>query len=783
MVKNKRYIDPEFKYKNRFNTILSKKDMKMFDVWANTPMIDGRLPINDIGAYDVMGYWKEYIKHGINPNDADNHGPDKYKKPNHPTFSDESKYASKRFPGGTWEDDGAFNPAPHTKKLYTREYYEEMFGREPNRLEHLGKYQHGGVVEFSNSDNMKKNIRLPEIEYKGNRFPVYLTEDEMYSFGGWLKENAGSLASTAAGIGAMFIPGAQGVGMSLIGSGVGGMLGNAFAEDPEVIDYSKETKMPRTVGKENMTPNVMPFKKGGNLTIKKSKRGSLHKALGIPMDKKIPLSMLKDKPGDSEIIKKKKLYARNARKWKHEEGGPINTLMPDLLLDMNLLRYSKKNLNNDIANIEIKKLFDERAVTPLSKKRAIESKNIEDKALKLFKDTYGRDMNIYDQQYLGIGNFRYNKNKKQGGGQIFGRALKKKLEVENIVPVPLTTDQYKHKMLDMGYIDNMSKANLDALIGFANKYPDQFKFYPRQYDKLGKALPMGTSNPEGKFYEMQSLKISNPLTPINENKRYRELEGIKKKGGKVHKVMKEFKEGTLHSGSKKGPIVTDRDQAIAIALSEERKSKKRKKAYGGELDEMLGQSDNLIDLTGMPKHEEGGVQFTPDAELEGGETVYKDVVNSDSIKITKEIADDYGLPKAAIGKTVSEYSKMVESKYKDREIDPFAMKSRELELNNLAKMSMDLAKAYEEENSMQGQGEDQSMMRYGGKMKYQYGDDDPLKLSKPYMRYNDAGPGLIQQGILYRSNKRALRLSDSLGPQPLYYYDEQGKLRLIPQSE
>jgi len=630
---------------------------------------------------------------------------------------------------------------------------------------------------------MKKNIRLPEIEYKGNRFPVYLTEDEMYSFGGWLKENAGSLASTAAGIGAMFIPGAQGVGMSLIGSGVGGMLGNAFAEDPEVIDYSKETKMPRTVGKENMTPNVMPFKKGGNLTIKKSKRGSLHKALGIPMDKKIPLSMLKDKPGDSEIIKKKKLYARNARKWKHEEGGPINALMPDLLLDMNLLRYSKKNLNNDIANIEIKKLFDERAVTPLSKKRAIESKNIEDKALKLFKDTYGRDMNIYDQQYLGIGNFRYNKNKKQGGGQIFDRALKKKLEVENIVPVPLTTDQYKHKMLDMGYIDNMSKANLDALIGFANKYPDQFKFYPRQYDKLGKALPMGTSNPEGKFYEMQSLKISNPLTPINENKRYRELEGIKKKGGKVHKVMKEFKEGTLHSGSKKGPIVTDRDQAIAIALSEERKSKKRKKAYGGELDEMLGQSDNLIDLTGMPKHEEGGVQFTPDAELEGGETVYKDVVNSDSIKITKEIADDYGLPKAAIGKTVSEYSKMVESKYKDREIDPFAMKSRELELNNLAKMSMDLAKAYEEENSMQGQGEDQSMMRYGGKMKYQYGDDDPLKLSKPYMRYNDAGPGLIQQGILYRSNKRALRLSDSLGPQPLYYYDEQGKLRLIPQSE
>jgi len=37
---------------------------------------------------------------------------------------------------------------------------------------------------------------------------------------------------------------------------------------------------------------------------------------------------------------------------------------------------------------------------------------------------------------------------------------------------------------------------------------------------------------------------------------------------KVGKVMHEFKEGELHSGSKKGPIVTDRKQAVAIALSE-----------------------------------------------------------------------------------------------------------------------------------------------------------------------------------------------------------------------
>ena len=46
------------------------------------------------------------------------------------------------------------------------------------------------------------------------------------------------------------------------------------------------------------------------------------------------------------------------------------------------------------------------------------------------------------------------------------------------------------------------------------------------------------------------------------------------KANVVHSEMHKFKHGTLHSGSKQGPVVKSRKQAIAISLSESGQSKK-----------------------------------------------------------------------------------------------------------------------------------------------------------------------------------------------------------------
>lgn len=94
--------------------------------------------------------------------------------------------------------------------------------------------------------------------------------------------------------------------------------------------------------------------------------------------------------------------------------------------------------------------------------------------------------------------------------------------------------------------------------------------------------------------------------------------GSVKGAAKISKVMGEFKAGTLHSGSKKGPEVTSKKQATAIALSEARKAGAKvaqpvqKKSIGGVLKAMspayaLGSSETGKKLMGSGVFGLGGL--------------------------------------------------------------------------------------------------------------------------------------------------------------------------------
>jgi len=111
------HVDPEMLYKDQYNTELVDEEYRDFLLWATNwtnPNSGKKVNMMDEGAYDVRGFWKsgDWKK-----TDGRGHGSDMWKKPNHPTFSDESVYSKQKggseFDGGTWMDNGAFVPGFH----------------------------------------------------------------------------------------------------------------------------------------------------------------------------------------------------------------------------------------------------------------------------------------------------------------------------------------------------------------------------------------------------------------------------------------------------------------------------------------------------------------------------------------------------------------------------------------------------------------------------------------------------------------------------------------------
>lgn len=88
-------------FKNNINpadytTKLTPDEQKQFNIWSNDMKAKGLINPNDnFQDYDMQGYWKNEVLNNTNlaNGNAQAHFTDKYKMPNHPTFSNDSIYA------------------------------------------------------------------------------------------------------------------------------------------------------------------------------------------------------------------------------------------------------------------------------------------------------------------------------------------------------------------------------------------------------------------------------------------------------------------------------------------------------------------------------------------------------------------------------------------------------------------------------------------------------------------------------------------------------------------
>lgn len=111
-----------------FNTPIPPEMQSQFDAWVQHQIrTTGRDPRNDRYDYDVNGYW--IATRGAT--DERGHGTDQFKKPNHPTFSNESQYHPQFGGGGQWMQSGSpqtyYQPSALNLMNYQRPELQQYF--------------------------------------------------------------------------------------------------------------------------------------------------------------------------------------------------------------------------------------------------------------------------------------------------------------------------------------------------------------------------------------------------------------------------------------------------------------------------------------------------------------------------------------------------------------------------------------------------------------------------------------------------------------------------------
>lgn len=175
-------------YNERFNTRLNDNVLKNYQKHAELfPSL-----LNDMGDYDTQGFYKNVynthkgdfnaITQALTPGSETEHiGTDRFKKPNHPTFSKESKYHIPIFrPGGYWQDDYFVASNRNIRNM------NENYGSPMNYMQWAEDYNRNNIPDVG-------------LKYKGKT----LIEPEQKAYGGKItnmkKKKSNNLPKYAAG--------------------------------------------------------------------------------------------------------------------------------------------------------------------------------------------------------------------------------------------------------------------------------------------------------------------------------------------------------------------------------------------------------------------------------------------------------------------------------------------------------------------------------------------------------------------------------------------------------
>ena len=166
---------------NNFNTDLEPENEKRFQAWLKEGKEKYGVDLSkDIENYDLRGFWLNGGYEDEAFRQRKGHAPDTFKKPNHPTFSNESIYDSimdaegQVYKGGEWIDEETFKPS---KKMLQETHTPDWY------LPYMEKYHKGLKILIENEElpfGVKSREPYPsEKDYFKNNIDVtgMATED------------------------------------------------------------------------------------------------------------------------------------------------------------------------------------------------------------------------------------------------------------------------------------------------------------------------------------------------------------------------------------------------------------------------------------------------------------------------------------------------------------------------------------------------------------------------------------------------------------------------------